>query len=113
MKSKTVQLINTFFEQVDPSQVQPDDNLMPDATNVQDTEEVSNEITANQIVNLATIMRDFIVNMSQFGNKLDTDEVARLSGDKITAENAMQKISEYSRIATSKQPDMGVNIPLT
>ena len=112
MKSKTLQLINTFFEQVDPSQVQGD-NISPDATSTQDTEQVSSEVTSNQIVNLATIMRDFIANVSQFGTKLDSAEVSRISGTQITPENAMQKIEEFSRLASSKQPDMGVNIPVT
>ncbi len=109
MKSKTLRLMNTLFEQVDPSQVQGD-NIAPDATSAQDTEHVSSEITSNQIVNLATIMRDFLANVSQFGTKLDGNEITKISNEQITPENAMQKIEEFSRLASGKQPDMGVNI---
>jgi len=115
MKSKTLQIINSLFEQVDPTQVDPsqvgqDENIAPDATAAQDTQDIPTEVTANQIVNLATLMRDFIVNASQFGSKLEPAEVARLSAVQITPENAMKNIEDFSRLVSGKQPDMGVNI---
>lgn len=112
MKSKTLTLIKTLFEDVDPEGAQEIDTAQPDATDYKDIDqsEIPTEITGNQIVNLANIMKEFIVNVSQFGASLDSSQIADIESEQITPENAMEKIEEFSRLVSQKQPDLGVNV---